>query len=110
MKTCYSSTVELRQHFARVVETHPYECGRGNEASFFVEAHDAEPGTAVTLRVQVSTDGIRCIDEGTAVDVMDSTFARVIHFGGFLRLVGRARTAAENEAGVTTSVRLALKG
>ncbi|MFE7509159.1 hypothetical protein [Promicromonospora sp. NPDC057488] len=110
MRTFYTSVIELRQPFDHAIETHPYECGWADEAIFFVELHDPEPGTGVELRVQVSPDGIRWVDEGTVLATTSTTFARVSHFGGFLRLAGTARHADGGAASATVSVRLALKG
>ena len=110
MRTFYTSVVELRQHFDQRVETHPYECGWADEAIFFVELHDPAPGTQVELAVQLSPDGIRWVDEGTVLGTTSTTFARVSHFGGFLRLAGTIRQADGAASSATVSVRLALKG
>lgn len=110
MKQFYTSVVELRQEFDSSIDTHPFECGWADEAIFFVEVHDCVPDTTVTLRVQLSADGIRWIDEGTVMEVTDSAFTRITHFGGFIRLAG-AVTGIDGEAAqATLSVRLALKG
>jgi hypothetical protein len=110
MKQFSTSVVELRQDFAAGIETHPFECGWADEAIFFVEVHDAAPGTVVRLRVQLSPDGIRWIDEGSAVDVVDTAFIRITQFGGFLRLAGDAITGDGRATSSVVSVRLALKG
>lgn len=110
MKTFYTSVVELRQEFPAEIATHPYECGWADEALFFVESHDLMAGNHIRLRVQLSPDGIRWQDEGTVLDFTDSTFARVTHFGGFLRLVGTAVDPNNTIMAATISVRLALKG
>ncbi|GAA3650038.1 hypothetical protein [Microbacterium marinilacus] len=110
MKTFYTSVVELRQQFDGTIETHPYECGWADEAVFFVELHDPEPGTRLVLQTQLSADGIRWLDEGTVVDTLGAAFARVSHFGGFLRLAGTATGQDGRPTRATVSVRLALKG
>lgn len=110
MNNFYTSVVEFRQTFSSVVETHPYECGWADEAIFFVELHEPAEGTCVGLRVQLSPDGIRWMDEGTAFEVTDTAFAKVKHFGGFLRLVGSATDIEGRTVPTTISVRLALKG
>lgn len=110
MNSFYTSVVELRQDFASTVETHPFECGWADEAIFFVDVHEPTPGTVVSLRVQLSPDGIRWLDEGTAIDVSHSAFARITHFGGFLRLAGTATDNDGEATPVTLSVRLVLKG
>ena len=110
MNNFYTSVIELRQGFTSAIETHPYECGWADEAIFFVEVHEAAAGTRVALRVQVSPDGIRWLDEGTAFEVADGAFARVSHFGGFLRLAGTATDIDGRTVPTNISVRLALKG
>lgn len=109
MKNFYTAVVELRQEFASIIETHPYECGWADEAIFFVETNSAA-GAIVSLRVQLSADGIRWIDEGTRIEVSDTAFARITHFGGFIRLAGTVRDDDGEVTSATVSVRLALKG
>ncbi|MGO1768808.1 MAG: DUF6385 domain-containing protein [Microbacterium sp.] len=110
MKSFYTAVVELRQTFDDGIETHPYECGWADEAIFFVENHDADRGTVVALRAQISPDGVRWLDEGTRITIERSGFLRLRHFGGFIRLVGTAQSTDGAQASVTVSVRLALKG
>lgn len=110
MRSFYTSVVELRQEFEDVIETHPYECGWADEAIFFVEIHDCRDDVSVDLRVQISADGIRWMDEGTRIETNGTAFARVTHFGGFLRLTGRAADADGRTSPIALSVRLALKG
>lgn len=110
MKTFMTTVVELRQRFVQTVETHPFECGWADEAIVFVEPHGAASGDIVTLRVQLSPDGIRWIDEGTVLRVAEHTMARLTHFGGFLRLVGDATNADGVATETTLTVRIAFKG
>lgn len=110
MKTFLTTVVELRQRFEQVIETHPFECGWADEAIVFVEPHGAAPGDVVTLRVQLSPDGIRWIDEGTVLRVTEHAMARLTHFGGFLRLAGGATDANGAATGSTLTVRIAFKG
>lgn len=110
MKTFATTVVELRQRFGKAIETHPFECGWADEAIVFVEPHDAASGDVVTLRVQLSPDGIRWIDEGTVLRVTGHAMARLSHFGGFLRLVGVATDVNGAATGTTLTVRIALKG
>jgi hypothetical protein len=92
----------MRQSFTAVVErsvtwhgefaVEPYEAAWATEAIYFVRVLEATrmPATA-TARVQISPDGIHWCDEGTIVPLLPDpgvTFARVNHFGGWLRLVG----------------------
>lgn len=110
MKTFATTVVELRQRFEKTIETHPFECGWADEAIVFIESHDPAPDVVVTLRVQLSPDGIRWIDEGTVLRVTDNAMARLTHFGGFLRLVGVVTDVNGAASGTTLTVRIALKG
>lgn len=110
MRSFASSVVELAQPFEGTVETHPFECGWADEAIFFVSTHDPAPGITARLRVQLSADGIRWLDEGTTLEVPDDAFVRVRHFGGFLRLAGTVADADGRAVAMTLSIRLALKG
>lgn len=110
MKTFYTSVVELKTDFDGPISTHPFECGWADEAIFFVDVHEQGEETAVELRVQVSADGIRWMDEGNVVDIRDRAFIRLTHFGGFLRLTGTAIDAQGRLTHACISVRLALKG
>jgi hypothetical protein len=109
MRQFYTSVTDLRESYGETFETFPFEAGWASEAIYFVTAESETPvGTQVSLRVQLSPDGVRWVDEGTTIEVNgpSSTFARVTHFGGFLRLVGEARGERPE---CTLTVRLALK-
>jgi hypothetical protein len=109
----------MRQSITAVVERNvtwqgdfavePYEAAWATEAIYFVrvlEAHNLPADT--TARVQISPDGIHWCDEGTAVALAATpaiTFARVTHFGGWLRLVGKLPDGAH----LTVIVYLSLK-
>lgn len=73
--------------------TEPYEVAWAREATFFLRVLDPYPdGGGVEARVQISPDGMRWCEEGTTLtlptDPDTPTFARVRHFGGWLRLCG----------------------
>lgn len=110
MKHFSTSVVELRQEFDEAIETHPYECGWADEAIYFIENHDADAGTVVRLRAQLSADGVRWLEEGTQITVADGGFVRLREFGGFTRLVGSAQDPDGAPVAVTLTIRLALKG
>jgi hypothetical protein len=90
------------------VATEPYECGWAREAVVFVRALAAEgmDGELVFAQVQVSPDGMRWVDEGTSVVLPSQAegveFAKVAHFGGWLRL------AAELPKGASLTVIVSL--
>ncbi|MCX7326667.1 MAG: hypothetical protein NTW00_00605 [Hyphomicrobiales bacterium] len=92
------------------VETEPHEAGWAREAIFFVRAlHEAigKPGTA---RVELSPDGMRWVPEGTVFDLPrkpdEVTFARVKHFGTWLRVTAELPEGAS----LVVLVTLHLKG
>lgn len=110
MKTFHTSVTDLRVRVGESVETFPYECGWADEAIFFVTVeNDTDPRAAVSLRAQLSADGIRWLDDDATLELRGPSagFLRVVHFGGFLRLAG---TVAGDSDGATITVRLALKG
>jgi hypothetical protein len=109
----------MRQSFTAVVERNvtwqgefsvePYEAAWATEAIYFVRVLAAAnmPADAVA-RIQISPDGIHWCDEGTTVmlsPLEGLTFARVSHFGGWLRLIGKLADSAQ----VTVIVYLTLK-
>jgi hypothetical protein len=109
----------MRQSFTAVVERNvtwqgdfalePYEAAWATEAIYFVRVLEATgiPQDALA-RVQISPDGIHWCDEGTSVPLASAagvTFARVSHFGGWLRLVGKLPDGAK----LTVIVYLTLK-
>lgn len=85
--------------------TEPYEAGWAREAVFFVRALEAR-GAGGVARVQVAPDGMHWMDEGTTIELPAeagaSSFAKVGHFGGFLRL------AVELPAGASLVVVVSL--
>lgn len=103
--------VERNWTWSGSFETEPNEAAWASEAIYFIRALSVSGNLATTqARVQISPDGIRWCDEGTQITLPTSpdevTFARVSHFGGWLRLVGEISSDAE----VTVMVYLSLKG
>ncbi len=89
--------------------TEPYEVGWAAEAVFFVRIEEPSPeDSIVRSRVQLSADGINWVDEGSSLtsEGLGTTFVRVSHFGGWLRLKG-AVSSATGQARL--SIQLALK-
>lgn len=110
IRQSYTAVVEQNARWGVGFETEPYEAAWAKEAVFFVRALRADgiPADA-TASVQISPDGIHWCDEGTTIaiprDADRVTFARVRHFGGFLRLSG----SLPEDASATVMVYLALK-
>jgi hypothetical protein len=109
----------MRQSFTAVIERNvtwqgeftvePYEAAWATEAIYFVRTlNAANMPNDVAARVQISPDGIHWCDEGTTLTLSQEpgvTFARVSHFGGWLRLVGKL----PDDAQLTVIVYLVLK-
>jgi hypothetical protein len=104
MRQFQITVLERRQKIADGFSTEPYECAWASEAIFFVETDNVE-GEGLDACVQISPDGVRWIDEGTCVTLIqiDHFFLRVRHFGGWLRLT------FSGSGSVEVTVRLALK-
>ncbi len=75
-----------------VVHTEPYEAAWAAEAVFFVRVMQvkAGAGSVAMAQVQISPDGMHWVNEGASMDIQAQlealSFARVGHFGGWLRL------------------------
>jgi hypothetical protein len=109
----------MRQSFTAVIARNvtwqgdfavePYETAWATEAIYFVRVLEAaNMPTDAVARVQVSPDGVHWCDEGTEVPLSPNagvTFARISHFGGWLRLVGKLADGAQ----LTVIVYLTLK-
>ena len=85
-----TTAVEQRKDFTDSFSTHPMEAGWAGEALFFITVENVS-GEAPMLKakVQVSADGLNWLDEGTEfppISEQGHYFARVGHFGGWLRL------------------------
>ncbi len=108
MRSFQTTVLERKTGIHGAFATEPFEAGWAAEAIYFVEAHELAGGP-LHARAQISPDGIRWIDEGSACDLAGpgQAFVRVAHFGGWLRL---ALDAPENSAGTAlVTVHLALK-
>ena len=93
MKNTHTVVLERLKYFSAHFETEPYETGWASEAMFFIRIHELK-GENVSLDsfVQVSVDGIRWVDEGTAFPTLHEIgdyYLRVSRFGGWLRLRNR---------------------
>ena len=68
----------------------PYECGWAKEAVIFLRLLEPSKGDLPEVQVEISPDGMHWTPEGTRIpfprSTDDTTFARVGHFGGWLRI------------------------
>lgn len=108
LRESYTAIVERSEALKGSFATEPYECGWAGEAIFFVRilerVGDLE---GVTLHVQISPDGIRWCDEGTAITLGEEevAFGKVAHFGNWLRLSGRLPDGASMRAIIALSLK-----
>ena len=110
LRRSHTTTLVRNELWQVAATSEPYEAGWASEALFFVRALETRGAPAgASAYVQLSPDGIHWVDEGTRFDLPDAagavTFARVTHFGGYLRL--RATLPAGSAVRVIAS--LALK-
>ena len=104
----YTATLERNRVFQGEFATEPYECGWASEAIFFVRKLETTGRTVgAKLRVQISADGIRWSDEETVLRLTSAEvdFARVKHFGNFLRFVGKLPKGASARVIVSLSLK-----
>jgi hypothetical protein len=89
--------------------TEPYEAAWASEALVFVRALKEAEGAPGRARVEVSPDGMRWVPEGTEFDLPREkdavTFAKLVHFGTWLRVA----TDMPDGASLTVLVTLHLK-
>lgn len=91
LRESYTAIVERSEELRGSFATEPYECGWAGEAIFFVRILERTGNLeGVTLHVQISPDGIRWCDEGTAITLGEEevAFGKVAHFGNWLRVAG----------------------
>ena len=103
----HTAVIARNETWSGVSATEPYEAGWATEAIVFVRALAIDGSASrVPVRVQISADGMRWIDEGTVFELPDSTAedrcARIRQFGNWLRIT------AELPAGLTMKVLVTL--
>jgi hypothetical protein len=90
LRESQSAVVARNEEWAGPVATEPYEAGWATEAVVFVRALADATGEPGPARVEISPDGIRWVGEGTTFPLPkradEVTFARVGHFGSWLRV------------------------
>jgi hypothetical protein len=104
-----TAVVARNERWSGHVATEPYEAGWAAEAVIFIRALSDAPGAAGTARVEISPDGMGWVPEGTTFPLpvrKDAvTFARVAHFGNWLRV----SSVLPDDADLTVLVTLHLK-
>ncbi|MDE0141980.1 MAG: hypothetical protein OXI80_09995 [Caldilineaceae bacterium] len=108
LRESYTAIVERSEALRGSFATEPYECGWAGEAIFFVRILERVGNLeGITLHVQISPDGIRWCDEGTAITLGEEevAFGKVAHFGNWLRLSGRLPDGASMRAIIALSLK-----
>ncbi len=85
-----TAVVARNETWTGAAATEPYEAGWAREAVVFVRALKPPKGASPEARIEISADGIRWVADGTRFPMPDRedavTFARVAHFGNWLRV------------------------
>ncbi|EKF18295.1 hypothetical protein [Nitratireductor pacificus] len=109
MRMSTSAIVARNVVWSQRAHSEPYEAGWAENAVIFVRALRDAVGTGGRAHVEISPDGMNWVREGTSFDLPTErnavSFARVTHFGNWLRLAGEF----QNDSAVTLLVTLHLK-
>lgn len=105
-----TSVIARGETWAGAFATEPYEAAWAAEAVVFLRLLRSEgPVAGATAAVQISPDGMHWVDEGTRValpdDVGPVTFAKLAHFGNWLRLAGRLPPGATCQVVATLTLK-----
>jgi hypothetical protein len=92
--------VERNWIWSGAFETEPNEAAWAHEAIYFVRALSVSgDASGAKARVQISPDGMYWCDEGGELHLPEkpgeTTFVRIRHFGGWLRLAGELPAGTE---------------
>lgn len=105
MRTSTSAIVARNETWSGNAATEPYEAGWAKEAIIFVRSLKTPQGPHCTARVEISPDGLHWVPEGTEIALPSEkdgvTFARIAHFGTWLRLAAEMPDASSNTILVT---------
>lgn len=86
-----TAVVARNERWSGPSASEPFEAGWAREALVFVRALSVEGPLAADARVQISADGMHWVEEGTRFALPNAggqvSFARVSHFGNWLRIV-----------------------
>lgn len=90
MRNFYTANLDTALEIEATYYTEPYEAAWASEAIFFLRVEDAPAQSqGLQARVEISVDGLTWVPEGSHMSAQSvgDHFVRVIHFGGWLRLV-----------------------
>jgi len=109
MRMSTSAIVARNETWTAEQATEPHEAGWAGEAIVFIRALKPPVGAPGRAYVEMSPDGMRWVPEGTEISLPDATdgvsFARVTHFGQWLRV----RATLPAGSSITVLVTLQLK-
>jgi hypothetical protein len=92
MRMSNSAVVTRNVTWSGLAHSEPYEAGWAGEAVVFVRALKPGSGERGIAHVEMSADGMHWVREGTSftlpLDKDEVSFARVSHFGNWLRIAG----------------------
>ncbi len=90
MRQYLQAVLEREHEYSDSFQTEPYEVAWAGEATFYIKVHSTHGESPQLLaKVQMSADGLDWLDEGTEFETIKeegTSFVRVCHFGGWLRL------------------------
>lgn len=97
MRRSFTAVVSRNEAVGAEYVTEPYECAWASEARWFVRVLEMSPGAVLTIRPEISPDGLFWCAEGHPGLILKepgvySFFLR--DFGGWLRLSGGVSDSA----------------
>ena len=105
MRTSTSAIVARNETWTGKAATEPYEAGWAKEVIIFVRSLKMPEGPGGRARVEISPDGLHWVPEGTEIALPSEkngvTFARIAHFGTWLRLAAELPDKCSNTVLVT---------
>ena len=110
IRESHNAVVARNEKWRGPIATEPYEVGWAREIIVFVRALSVEGATAgIEARIQISPDGMCWVDEGSRFELPtradEVTFARVAHFGNWLRIVAELPQGVCMQPVVTISLK-----
>lgn len=106
LRESQAAVIARNETWSGSAATEPHEAGWAGEAIIFVRALEDAKGDPGSASVQLSPDGMRWVAEGTTFKLPkrrdEVTFARIAHFGTWLRI------AAELPEGASVKVLVTL--
>jgi hypothetical protein len=109
LRESQTAVVARNEKWTGAAATEPYEAGWAKEAVLFVRALKDANGAPGRARVEISPDGMRWAPEGAEFPLPtkadEVTYARVKHFGNWLRVAAALPAGADVTVLVTIHVK-----